>query len=288
MQLLNRGTPFPRKEGADFFAAIIRRLILVGAAGVLVASIPIALLWEQNLLIERQNEAILDQNEKIQIQLQQQANANKRQEEDTRVVRRAQLLTLIYERTDCDLNEELKKHQQKSEAAERRLEEAQSTIDSDILRQIRETAAIKTRNTELCPLKAPLRLRQEAVLALAQIDNNDLSLVGAELSGVDLSGANLSGADLSRTVLAGAVLSGAILHGSNLVEADLRNADLESANLSEAQLNRANLARISHQATETDSRDHSGRRSDAQRVPLDLGFDPDRSFPRFFSPAIAN
>ena len=214
--------PLPREETAELFAAVVHRVFYVGVVGVLLAVIPGAvssgLLWKQNQLVGFQNEAIREQNEKIQVQLTKQSQAVAKQESDTQMVRRTQLLTLIYEEEDCDL-----------EALRKEVE------DEEEKKWIR------------CPPKAPLRLRQEAVLALAKIDKKELDLSEAtleevNLSEVTLSRAKLEGANLPEATLSRAKLEGANLSRANLFEANLSEANLSVANLSVADLSGATLS----------------------------------------------
>ncbi len=208
------GDPLPPDETAELFAAIVRRVSAVGALGLLVAAIPTLLLWRQNALIAKQNEYFQDQNAKIQNQLLAQARATQKQEADTLLVRRNELLRTIYETVSCEPQE---------------LSEGETR----------------------CPPKHPLRLRQEAVLALAQLDQERLDLSEADLRGavlrrVDLRGANLRDADLSDAYLPDADFRGALLLRTDLESANLRNADLSradllSANLKDADLGSANL-----------------------------------------------
>ena len=94
--------PLPVDQTADLFAAIVRRGLAVGVLGLLIAAIPISLLWRQNNLIEQQNQYLRDQNSNIQSQLLAQTRSTRKQEEDTLLVRRNELLRVVYELEDCD------------------------------------------------------------------------------------------------------------------------------------------------------------------------------------------
>ena len=176
--------PIPREESADLFAAVVRRVVAVGALGLMVAGATPVLMYFQNQYFR-------EQNAKIQQQIEAQA-------EDTRIVRRAQLLTAIYELSDCDQSQ---------------LEEGED-----------------------CPPKGPMRLRSEAVRALAQLDGTKVQLDGADLRDAVLSGANLRGGSLNQANLNGANLFSADLERAEIWYADLRGADLNAANLHGARL----------------------------------------------------
>lgn len=164
------GEPVPPRESADLFAAIVRRVVAVGVLGLLVAAVPMLLLWRQNGLIADQNEYFQDQNSKIQGQLlaqareaKSQAEAIRKQEEDTLLVRKNELLRTIYEKEDCDAGELLEVNKK-------------------------------------CPPLHPLRLREEAASALSRLIErpvlNYADLRKADLSGEDLRDAQLLYADL--------------------------------------------------------------------------------------------
>jgi uncharacterized protein YjbI with pentapeptide repeats len=89
---------------------------------------------------------------------------------------------------------------------------------------------------------------------LSDLDLSDMDLEGARLWGADLRGANLQGANLwgaglqganmGAADLRGACLQAATLWGSDLGGADLRGADLKGANLQGADLSGAELAGV--------------------------------------------
>ena len=75
----------------------------------------------------------------------------------------------------------------------------------------------------------------------ADVKNQSMGLMRADLSGSNLSGANFSGADLSRALMRFADLTGANLSGANLTGADLSGADLTGADLTGADATEADL-----------------------------------------------
>lgn len=228
--------PFPSTESAALLAAVIRRILSIGLVGLLLALVPIWLLHRQNLLIEEQNVAILAQNAKIQTQIQNQEN-------DNRIVRRAQLLATIYERSDCSLEHRRREHFRSLDAAKQKAAD-EDAWPAERSKAASEVAFLNGRNLNVCPPKAPLRLRQEAVVALAALDGEALTLTGADLSRINLKGQDLSGADFSGADLTEANLDSAILVGANFNEANLSRAALDLADFSRATLIAADL----HQA----------------------------------------
>ncbi|MEO1365903.1 MAG: pentapeptide repeat-containing protein [Acidobacteriota bacterium] len=175
------------------------------------------------VLLWRQNGLIADQNEFFQEQNSKIQKQLDDQAADTLLVRKNELLRTIYETKECDVKELPKGEGQ-------------------------------------CPPLHPLRLRQEAVVALAGlVDHTNLSranlryaiLTGAILNKVNLGGADLRqaylfGADLNEAHfigadLVGVYLSQAHLRGADLTDTDLTGADLRRANLSRAALSHANL-----------------------------------------------
>ena len=75
----------------------------------------------------------------------------------------------------------------------------------------------------------------------ADMKNQSMGLMRADLSGSNLSGANFSGADLSRALMRFADLTGANLSRANLMGADLSGADLTDADLTGADATEADL-----------------------------------------------
>lgn len=101
----------------------------------------------------------------------------------------------------------------------------------------------------VCPVKADIRSREEAIKALIHIERQhharpslrSLDLSGESLSRVDLAGVDLSEAKLNGAKLASAHLEQAILTEAHLNAVNLSNADLEGANFWGADLDDANL-----------------------------------------------
>jgi len=77
--------------------------------------------------------------------------------------------------------------------------------------------------------------------ALQDLNNEDISLAGVDVSGAFLSGVNLQGAYLKSADLQGANLWGANLQEAVLTKADLQGALLWEANLQKAVLTKADL-----------------------------------------------
>lgn len=216
------GGKVPVDETADVGAAVVRRVVRVSLIGISVALLPTAMFFWQNWEIRKQSglfgEQIQKQTNQHSLsmqaqtrQLEQQKAQLKQQKSDTLIVRRAQLLTTIY---DC-------------------AEEQPEVGDDDY-------APVS------CKPKAHLRARDEAVKAFVKIERESLFLngarssrdnpnlrggypIGAHLSGAKLNGADLSNADLRDANLRGADLLQADLRKANLRGADLRDGDLETA-----------------------------------------------------------
>ena len=230
--------PIPREESADLFAAIVRRILLIGVVGFAVGILPTVLLTWQNFLIREQL---------------------KSQAADTLIVRRNELLRTIYETGECEPNGAANAaHSAPINAAETQTQGSEEPIAANPI-------------AELCP-KHPLRIRQDAVLALVQIDGKEtdlreanlsgarfeaLHLVGAKLWGANLRGAQFWDADFSEAnlgtatlieaefwngIFSGTQLSHANLNGAKLVSADFQGADLRHANLSDTNLWTANFS----------------------------------------------
>ncbi len=75
----------------------------------------------------------------------------------------------------------------------------------------------------------------------ADMKNQSMGLMRADLSGANLAGANFSKADLSRALMRFTNLTGANLSGANLTGADLSGADLNGADLTGADATEADL-----------------------------------------------
>ena len=197
-------------------ATVIGTLIAFGTMGLLV--------W-QNWEMGKQREEMKAQRELFNQQLEQQRADSQRQAEDTKIVRRAQLLATIYDCAD------------------------EQPLDA------------KGNPPRICKPAAHPRARKEAAEAFVAIENGrgssvnlgsaDLSrvdlrlrgvdLIRANFYGVDLFGADLFGANLRGAYLGSANLSGAFLVNAFLVNAFLVNAVLVNANLRGASLSFANL-----------------------------------------------
>ena len=227
------GEPLPRPETAELAAAIVRRAFNVGLIGLVIAALPLILLWQQNGLIARQNAYFQEQNNSIQEQNQTIREQVEQQASDARIARRAQLLDIIYGE-ECVRPEEVRRRLADGSGEE------PGGGDGD-----------ENPTKSRCWPKAPIRARAEAAVAFLEIERGngverpnlqmthltDAHLREADLSGTDLFEANLSGADLS-----GAELRAANLSGADLFEADLSEANFSWANLSRADLRWANLS----------------------------------------------
>ncbi len=236
---LERPSDLASGESADLVAAILGRLLRIGAFGLIVAAFailtPVVALWqtvlirEQNAAIReqidqqaaqnaRQNTSIRKQNATIQQQVDQQTA-------DTLIVRRAQLLTTIYEE-DC---------QEERCGPSFHLRARQEAVSAFV-------GIERGRGVEPDLRSASLK---DAYLVYASLNDVDLSL--ADLSHANLTDANLNSASLMYADLSGAILKNvnlrhASLFKANLIDARLSGADLATANLSYADLKGADLS----------------------------------------------
>ncbi len=276
----SRKAPLPPDETADLLAAVVRRVIRVGAVGIIAAIAPGVLLFWQSLMMNRQNKAIHQQNETIQNQFEQQSA-------DTLIVRRAQLLATIYDEvcqyTDAAIEGEAEKTKGSViEPPPRDLTDgvpmilpATGHMEASIL-----AGSVWRKDLEdSCQPRAHPRARQEATIAFAEIerqrttqanlrfsnqsfldfyraDLQDVDFNRADFRGsvlietnlrrtrlffADFSGAKLYRADLTGARLNGAILSQAMLNESVLSEAALLGVDLHEAKLQKANLSQADL-----------------------------------------------
>ncbi len=217
LQAVKSDNLLPIEETANVAAAVIRRMLgnrLLILLGSLVGFITIFLLIWQNSLIQRQ--------------INQQA-------EQTTIARRAQLISILYDR-DCSLM-----------LVQQNAQPENLKDDETIIQSIQE-----------CPPKADARSRAEAAKAFVNIEKangveipnlsnallqgtnlNDFDLSSidfslANLSDVRLSRANLSFANFRLAKLSGAILRAANLSFANFSNVNLDNIDLNSTNLSNA------------------------------------------------------
>ncbi len=215
---------------AEVLAAVIRTAFSIGLLGLLVTAVPIGLLWRQNDLIAEQNAYFQEQNDKIQLQL-----AN--EERNTRVVRRAALLSTLYDTGPCreppcapvaDIRS-------RSEAllAFVQFERAYGVPRPDVSRANLDGAGLG--GADLRGLKL-----DRASLRRAELRRADLSDTG--LADADLRGASLAGAALRRAELGGArLLEVRANEAADFTEARLDGADLRDAWLRTAVFDRASL-----------------------------------------------
>ena len=179
------------------------------------------------------------------------------QQAELEMTHRVQLLGLIFDPSDCDPNEEAEALRRAVEAEEQRLGELEPGSEPALRAQY-ELRVLGSRDPRVCPPNAPLRLREEALLTLAAIDEGRLALrrsnlrrmsllraplQRANLSGADVSGANLSEANLQRVYLRRAKAVGTYFKGADLQHATLTDAQLTGAYFTDANLSGATLLR---------------------------------------------
>ncbi len=200
--LQNRRLKFPADEGARVVAAVLRRLLRVRAwaigfalLGLVVATVPPILQWQSNTLLRSSNELLQGQIE--------------RQASDTEIVRRTQLIDIIYA----------------EECPEPPLEGCVPRANP----RARKEAVLAF-------------LRIERTRGVHLPDLSDSILVEMDFFHADLSGTQLGGANLSGAILFDAYLFDSILVETNLGGADLRGANLDNAFLYDANLSGADLS----------------------------------------------
>lgn len=257
-------------ETADVLAALARRVIRVGAFGLLMALIPSLLLIQQNWLMDTQNDLVRQQNAFFREQNQKISQQLELQSEETWLTRRGALLDALYEPLadcvgeDCPPRASQRARQEALKtlvALERRRGGGGADLSAALLHDVDvsgssltgvrlDRAALLRADLSRCDLsEASLggaRLHK-AVLDSATLDRANLKqarlpearLVQASLQEAQLDYANLEGARLTGAKLTGASLRKASLKGADLREADLSGADLSTAELQGARLERA-------------------------------------------------
>lgn len=164
-----------------------------------------------------------------------------RQDKDTNIVRRAQLLATIY---DCG-----------------EPEPERQGVPPTLLRT--------TLPFWICTPKEQRRARQEAVLAFAELERGrgrQADLSRTNLSGLNLDGIDLREADLGLAYLRWAHLQGANLHKANLFMTDFNRSSLTGADLSGTDLKQAYLSGAL--LKEADLRDSHLNEADLSRADL--------------------
>ncbi|MEM7345714.1 MAG: pentapeptide repeat-containing protein, partial [Chloroflexota bacterium] len=140
--------------------------------------------------------------------------------------RRTELIAIIYDRTNCGLEDVSQCPHQAS--TKERVEAAKAFV-----------ALEKAQERQPDLANSNLREADLSGVNLSEVNLSDADLTGAvflganlskaNLSGTDLGGANLTGANLSRASINNVNLNDADLTGANLSEADLTNTDLTNA-----------------------------------------------------------
>ena len=214
----------PGPETDELIAAIIRRWVWRISLIALIAVVPtVATL----LLLMQQNSIVQGQNTLLQSQIDQQAKLDD-------LNRRAELLAILYDRTECDKDNREDCPLKSSNRA--RFEAAMAFVAIE-----RSAKVVQPNLRQVNFIEANMN---GIVLTQTNLSESNLisaTLYAANLSGANLFRANLSGAGLWKADLQGADLWGADLSGADLWEADLSGADLSRANLAEAHLVEADL-----------------------------------------------
>ena len=206
----------------EFGVHIFWRLTRIGLVGLLIAGVPIWLLMNQNLLLEKQNEKINLQNNLIE--------ADRR---SALILLMSNILNEVSEeisqQNDSITNISLTKEYELSPSLIGRI----SALSRGFFPYRRLTSDTLTTNYE-SPERGQLLLsiissRPNESTRRWLFPNSDFSY--AYLAGADLSGELLSNIDLSNANLSLADLRSTVLTESKLYEVDFREANLSGANL---------------------------------------------------------
>ena len=254
------------------------RLVNIGIITLLLAIIPIWLLFNQNTLLSRQNDKMDEQNEKLDVQNERLNLQNNLLEAD----RRGSLIFLMSNVLD-QMNEEINGLKDEGETKYDRGYVLSDPLIGRIAALSQGFRPYRFLQGDTLIAKATSPERGQLFLALvksnlasgtykkiykasnfefaylrgANLRKTQLShaqLNQADLIGANLREANLSHAQFNQADLIGANLREAYLRGANLIEANLsqaklfrvsfRNADLSGANLSDAYLSKAYLRSV--------------------------------------------
>ena len=251
--------PKPTNEKtANFIGHLVYRFTRLGFIGLLVALIPITLLYQQNRLLSKQNEKIDKQN----IRLDQQTYLQEAERRSSLVF----LFSNIMDAVDKELKEDYKKDKIRNLSPQligritglsTRLKPYRY-LDGDILTTKplspeRGQLLVSLLGSQLDEKTmgeiyrksdfsyADLEGRDFSNMQLSNINLRDANLRNAYLRGVDLTNADLSQADLKNADLRQADLRDTGLSQADLKNADLRQADLRGTDLRQANLRNANL-----------------------------------------------
>jgi len=231
--------PKPKSETtANFIGHLVYRFTRLGVIGLILAFIPITLLYQQNQLLSSQNERIDNQNGLITQQNELVTQQNKRLDQQTYLQeadRRSSLVFLFSNIMDA-IDRELK-----------------DDYDRDGIRNLSPqlTGRIIALSERLTPYRY---LDGDSLTAKAYSPERGQLLISLHLSDLDsftmrtifsqsnFSSANLRFANLKNAYLPNGNLSGANLEYSDMSNADLSGTQLRNVNLISANLEGANLS----------------------------------------------
>lgn len=231
--------PNPKKETiAVLTGHIIYRFTRLGLIGLMLALVPIILLWQQNGLITKQNEKIDQQN----VRLNQQ----------TALLEADRRGAVIFESGNV-LDAMARELEQKKEGEPRTLSDP---LIGRIIALSRSFKPYRYLDPDADTLIEKAISPERGHLLVSLINSNlDSTTHSQILKGADFSKADLQNAILWKSNLLGATLIGANLQEAklwesnlreiNLLEADLRGADLQQADLSESLLERTDFSETS-------------------------------------------
>ncbi len=237
----SRGRGDKRYQAAA--VALAWRLFVRGAAtaaigaGAIVGLLTVFAAGAQAWLLLRQNSLISDQNRYFQEQTKEVRELTEQQIDEARLARRSQLLGTIYDRVQCDKEDQ--KDCPHSASRRARRDAAEALVQMAGPKGWAQLFGVDFRGEELLGVNLRRANLSGANLQHAYLQGAEFS--GANLRDANLRRANLSGANLQYAYLQGAGLQGVNLNGAYLQYAYLQDTNLKKAKLAAAYLQGANL-----------------------------------------------
>ena len=256
--------PTPSKAAtAALIGHLVYRFTRLGLVGLALAGIPIWLLFNQNQLINKQNEFIATQTKR----LDQQTHLQEAERRSALVFLFSNIMDAVYQELREDV--EVKGKRDLTPQLIGRIIALSTRLKPYRYLQ-GDTLTSESLSPERGQLLVSLVESQLDSITMDQIyqkaDFRDADLGGANLTRAYLRGTNLTRAYLTRAYLLYANLRGANLRGANLIEANLIEANLTGANLTGANLIGAYL--IGANLTGSNLREANLREADLREADL--------------------
>ena len=273
--------PTPSKETtANLSGHLVYRFTRLGVLGFLLALIPVVLLWQQNQLLQSQNELFTFQNTRVDEQTKLLENQNDKIDSQIQLEesnRRGALIVMmsnIMDKVDDELTDDWNgdgkrnlspqligriaalsqsfrpyRFWQDSTLIEKPLSPERGQLFLALIKSNLDPSTIQSIYTYTTFENAYLEGAnlEKVNLSKANLMGSNLiraNLVNANLENVDLSRADLRKANLGRANLIKANLSGVNLMGSNLRGANMEEANLVGVNLRKSDLRKVNLINV--------------------------------------------